>query len=378
MAWTSKGAEPDQPDTSGQSLQNDIVKLVEASGLASIAKDVGFLDKNNEIDKLKTYDASIPVASISSSTSTASDDNVRRSKRSTKGYNSKYIDPTPSILTSNSLSQNNVPSILQSQPSQPSQGSPYKPAPKRKTPLQEMEYEEDDLDDDEDPTEPANKKLKANNSAAVKLPMPVAQNRDDGSKGLRHFSQKVCEKVQSKGSTTYNEVADELVNDLNESGELGQEVDAKNIRRRVYDALNVLMAMKIIEKEKKEIRWKGLPTSDSNRELDALKRERAVRQDRIQKKKEYLSELEIQSKLYKALIDRNMKEPIEDTAERVQLPFIIIHTKKETAIECEMSEDRTEYFFDFSHPFSIHDDNEILKRMGLLDEPSGKSRAGNL
>lgn len=30
-------------------------------------------------------------------------------------------------------------------------------------------------------------------------------------KGLRHFSMKVCEKVQKKGITTYNEVADELV-----------------------------------------------------------------------------------------------------------------------------------------------------------------------
>lgn len=30
-------------------------------------------------------------------------------------------------------------------------------------------------------------------------------------KGLRHFSMKVCEKVQQKGTTTYNEVADELV-----------------------------------------------------------------------------------------------------------------------------------------------------------------------
>ena len=30
-------------------------------------------------------------------------------------------------------------------------------------------------------------------------------------KGLRHFSMKVCEKVQKKGVTTYNEVADELV-----------------------------------------------------------------------------------------------------------------------------------------------------------------------
>lgn len=30
-------------------------------------------------------------------------------------------------------------------------------------------------------------------------------------KGLRHFSMKVCEKVQRKGTTSYNEVADELV-----------------------------------------------------------------------------------------------------------------------------------------------------------------------
>lgn len=40
-----------------------------------------------------------------------------------------------------------------------------------------------------------------------------------------------------------------------------QSFDQKNIRRRVYDALNVLMAMNIISKEKKEIKWIGLPTN---------------------------------------------------------------------------------------------------------------------
>ena len=34
------------------------------------------------------------------------------------------------------------------------------------------------------------------------------------SKGLRHFSMKVCEKVQRKGVTSYNEVADELVREF--------------------------------------------------------------------------------------------------------------------------------------------------------------------
>ncbi len=45
------------------------------------------------------------------------------------------------------------------------------------------------------------------------LPPEAPANRA-ASKGLRHFSMKVCEKVESKGRTTYNEVADELVRDF--------------------------------------------------------------------------------------------------------------------------------------------------------------------
>lgn len=67
----------------------------------------------------------------------------------------------------------------------------------------------------------------------------------------------------------------------------------KNIRRRVYDALNVLMAMNIIEKEKKEIRWVGLPTS-SLQECRRLEEEKAKRQARIRHKAEQLQELIIQ------------------------------------------------------------------------------------
>ncbi len=37
-------------------------------------------------------------------------------------------------------------------------------------------------------------------------------------KGLRHFSRQVCEKVEIKKTTTYNEVADELVAELKLSG----------------------------------------------------------------------------------------------------------------------------------------------------------------
>lgn len=49
-----------------------------------------------------------------------------------------------------------------------------------------------------------------------------------------------------------------------------QQYDEKNIRRRVYDALNVLMAMDIISKDKKEIQWKGLPRTNLN-DIEELK-----------------------------------------------------------------------------------------------------------
>ncbi|EPQ14838.1 Transcription factor Dp-1 [Myotis brandtii] len=169
-------------------------------------------------------------------------------------------------------------------------------------------------------------------------------------KGLRHFSMKVCEKVQRKGTTSYNEVADELVAEFsaadnhilpNESA-----YDQKNIRRRVYDALNVLMAMNIISKEKKEIKWIGLPTN-SAQECQNL-----------------------EQIAFKNLVQRNRQA--EQQANRppppnsvIHLPFIIVNTSKKTVIDCSISNDKFEYLFNFDNTFEIHDDIEVLKRMGM-------------
>ena len=119
---------------------------------------------------------------------------------------------------------------------------------------------------------------------------------EKGGKGLRHFSMKVCEKVQAKGSTSYNEVADELVSELTDprcTSPTDQQYDQKNIRRRVYDALNVLMAMNIISKEKKEIRWLGLPTN-SIQEANGLEMDKSKRMERIKAKTTQLHDLILQ------------------------------------------------------------------------------------
>lgn len=188
----------------------------------------------------------------------------------------------------------------------------------------------------------------------------------------------MCEKVKLKGTTTYNEVADELVAEFSadpiasraafQGGFLpadAEPFDQKNIRRRVYDALNVLMAMNIISKEKKEIRWIGLPTNAAQ-ECQDLESEKEKRLEAIAVKKQQLRDLLLQQIAFKNLVERNKSSDLIPASNAIiNLPFIVVNTDKKTVIDCSISNDKTEYLFNFDNTFEIHDDIEVLKRMGL-------------
>lgn len=235
------------------------------------------------------------------------------------------------------------------------------------------------------PRTPSAQFLTPQTQAQESSPSPWSSGRgrkgDKNGKGLRHFSMKVCEKVQKKGVTSYNEVADELVAELtprdNISPAEAHVFDQKNIRRRVYDALNVLMAMNIISKDKKEIKWIGFPTN-SAQECKDLEAERQRRLERIKQKQSQLQELILQQIAFKNLVERNKsaeqknhRPPPPNTV--IHLPFIIVNTSKRTVIDCSISNDKFEYLFNFDNMFEIHDDIEVLKRMGMaLGLESGK------
>ncbi|CAN6838262.1 unnamed protein product [Brassica oleracea] len=204
-----------------------------------------------------------------------------------------------------------------------------------------------------------------------------ASGPDKTGRGLRQFSMKVCEKVESKGRTTYNEVADELVaefalpNNDGTSPPDQQQYDEKNIRRRVYDALNVLMAMDIICKDKKEIQWRGLPRTSLS-DIDELKAERLSLRNRIEKKTAYSQELEEQYVGLQNLIRRNEHLYSSGNAPSagVALPFILVQTRPHATVEVEISEDMQLVHFDFnSTPFELHDDTFVLKTMKFCDQP---------
>ncbi|KAK1267627.1 Transcription factor-like protein DPB [Acorus gramineus] len=173
-------------------------------------------------------------------------------------------------------------------------------------------------------------------------------------------------------------VADELVAEFAEPNNSlaapdQQQYDEKNIRRRVYDALNVLMAMDIISKDKKEIQWKGLPRTSLN-DIEELKAERMAVKSRIEKKAAYLQELQDQYVGLQNLVKRNEELYASGNAPSggVALPFILVQTRPHATVEVEISEDMQLVHFDFnSTPFELHDDSYVLKAMRFCERSDG-------
>ncbi|KAF8926045.1 Transcription factor Dp-2, partial [Dissophora ornata] len=88
-------------------------------------------------------------------------------------------------------------------------------------------------------------------------------------RGLRIYAQRVCERVQARGLTTYIELVKEL--SPTPPGEIAanapEDKKQENIRRRVYDALNVLEALEIISFDNKDIMWVGTDQSTVVRDV---------------------------------------------------------------------------------------------------------------
>lgn len=209
-------------------------------------------------------------------------------------------------------------------------------------------------------------------SSAASASKGQQQPRKTMDKGLRHFSMRVAAKVEESGSTTYNQVADDLVVEIGQ--EIGSKCDHKNIRRRVYDALNVLMAIDVIEKDRKEIRWLGLP-NERDAELKALDEAIGEAERRIKEKRKTLGELVHRLGALKSLIARNSQNnqpPVLHESpgaltntDSLHLPFILINAPRDCRVHCEMLEDRSQYFFEFDSPFLINEDIELLRLMGM-------------
>ena len=210
-------------------------------------------------------------------------------------------------------------------------------------------------------------------------------------KGLKHFSLKVCEKVEEKGCTNYNEVADELVKDLAADAAAGLSDgnhDEKNVRRRVYDALNVLEALGIIAKSKRDIEWIGWPAAlqRNHCEKERLEAERGRIVARVCSKLASTQDITAKAFCLSNLVLRNRDAPMcalhaaQDAGlpapNPLPLPFMLVHAPETAQVDIHIAPDEKNARLDFHHwPFQIFDDEQIMTMMGL-GEPQPELAVG--
>jgi hypothetical protein len=141
------------------------------------------------------------------------------------------------------------------------------------------------------------------------------------SKGLRSVSLKVKEILRQRGKASYKDIADVLVRQLDLPEWVDKSKEEKNIRRRVYDALNVLIATGIMERDGREIvmasQDAAVHLEDDDEELRSLRKS-------VSEKQFQLRELAYSTMAMSKLISRNK---LEEAAERINFPFIVIATR---------------------------------------------------
>lgn len=191
-------------------------------------------------------------------------------------------------------------------------------------------------------------------------------------RGLKRLSVKVRDLVFKLKETSYKDVANKLIEELVTDGEYdeyGRKLDKKsshdkktkeekNVRRRVYDALNVLIASGVLKKnanknvlyeEKPENRMKGLKLV-------------------IKKKNEYKKRDLLKSINFKRFNNQNKKDKLKDSLEKL-IAFKKLIERNKALNECEKIQDviMNNEIYDKIHEdklWNTSDKNELVKKEG--------------
>lgn len=167
------------------------------------------------------------------------------------------------------------------------------------------------------------------------------------SRGLKPLSRRVKEVVQERVTSTYKDVADGLIRELDHMDKANKEKEAKNIHRRVYDALNVLVAAGVMGKRGKYVVWRGAelcyqPPTESQEQYQLS----------VQEKRRQLRELVEQYSSLKALVFRNEQKPGKD---RIHLPALLVTTSGKAHASLFFGSQQTQLCITAAGPINQHD-----------------------
>ena len=207
------------------------------------------------------------------------------------------------------------------------------------------------------PHHPRNKNLK------------FKQNLRNTSFGLKEISKRVMEIIKQSGQTTYKAISDQIVNEINEKSLK----DEKNIRRRIYDSLNVMKSMKLFNRDSKtkSIMW------NYEKELDPLNENEDKNlklSGEINKLKKEIKEKNEKKEIFKRelfglknVLERNKRENEKfEENDKFYFPFIVIEfqSNKENNINIALNENQTNAHIGFDEANAMFGDLDMVSKIG--------------
>ena len=196
--------------------------------------------------------------------------------------------------------------------------------------------------------------------------------------GLKEISKRVMEIIKQSGKTTYKAISDQIVNEISEKSLK----DEKNIRRRIYDSLNVMKSMKLFNRDRdsKTIMWNygqefdPLDELEDKNEFNEKNKENKIDSSDIASLKKEIKEKSNKLELLrmeliglKNVLERNARENDKIPEEqKLYFPFIVIEfpTNKDPKINVALNDNKTKAHFGFDEVISMYGDLDAVSKIG--------------
>ena len=201
------------------------------------------------------------------------------------------------------------------------------------------------------------------------------QNSRNTAFGLKEISKRVMDIIKQNGQTTYRDISDQIVNEIKEKSPK----DEKNIRRRIYDSLNVMKSMNLFNKDSqsKTIMWNydqefdPLNETENKNEIDdknKIDSNNIVELKKsIKEKKEKVVLLSKELQGLKNVLERNRREDQNiPMGEKLFFPFIIIEfpSNIDPKINIALNENKTKAHFGFDEGNEMYGDLDAVSKIG--------------
>lgn len=156
-------------------------------------------------------------------------------------------------------------------------------------------------------------------------------NSENKREGMKYITRAVYDIIKEKKECTYNQIV--------------KEIDTKNSEtkiRRIYDVLNVLRAVNLIDKRGKTYIF-------------------IEEKNDITKKIEEREKLTLMKNTFKYITTKNKQSSHIGSEEKLYLPFMLVFTDKNSEIHCDTNEERDYFSFKSNKPLVIMEDLHCLK-----------------